>query len=339
MTAVSPSLRPGPALAWALPGAFVVVAAGTVLSMKVGATPLSWRELSDGLLRFSGSPADHVVRHVRLPRTLCGLIVGTCLGLAGTVAQGLTRNPLAGPDTLGVNAGAAAAMIAVMTAGVGSLAGYVWFGFIGGAVAGLTVYAIGGTGRGGATPVKLALAGAASSALLAGVTSAFVLLDRDLFARYRYWIIGSLARSDLPAVGQAVPFAVVGVLLAVVLVRRLDAVALGEDASRGLGARPGLTRGLGLVAIVVLAGTATALAGPVVFVGLVAPHAARALVGTAHRWVLPLSALLAAGLVLLADVVGRVVIAPEEVHIGVTAALLGGPVFLYLVRTRTVAAL
>ncbi|MEQ3550312.1 iron ABC transporter permease [Pseudonocardia nematodicida] len=325
---------------WALPAATVVVLAGVVLSMKVGARPLAWSELADGLLRFSATQSDIVVRHVRLPRTIAGLIAGACLGIAGAVAQGITRNPLAGPGTLGVNAGAAGAMIAVISlAGVGSLTGYVWFGFAGGALAALLVYAIGGSGRDGVTPVKLALAGAATSALITAVTSAFVLLDRDLFARYRFWVIGSLARADLPTVGQAVPFAVAGVVLAVLLVRRLDAVALGEDASRSLGARPGLTRGTGLAAVVVLAGTATAVAGPVAFVGLVAPHAARALVGIAHHRVLPLSALLAAGLVLLADVAGRVVVAPEEVHIGVTAALLGGPVFLYLVRTRTVAAL
>ncbi|WP_226350413.1 iron ABC transporter permease [Pseudonocardia sp. ICBG601] len=333
------AVRVRSAAPWALPGAVAVVLVATVLSMKVGARPLTWSELSTGLLHFTGSRTDFVVRHVRLPRTLCGLLAGACLGLAGAVAQGITRNPLAGPDTLGINAGAAAAMIATMTAGVGSLTGYVWFGFLGGACAAVAVYAIGGSGRDGVTPVKLALAGAAVSALLTAVTSAFVLLDRDLFARYRYWVIGSLARADLATVGQALPFALVGVVLAVALVRRLDAVALGEDAARGLGARPGPTRVAGLVAVVVLAGTATALAGPVVFLGLVAPHAARALVGAAHRWVLPLSALLAAGVALLADVVGRVVIAPEEVHLGVTAALLGGPAFLYLVRTRRVAAL
>lgn len=333
-------LRPRAAAPWAVPTAVVLVVVATVLSMKVGARPLSWTELSDALLRFSGAQPDIVVRHVRLPRTLAGLIAGACLGLAGAVAQGVTRNPLAGPGTLGVNAGAAGAMIVVMSAaGVGSLTGHVWFGFLGGALAALAVYAIGGSGRDGVTPVKLAVAGAAVSALVTAATSAFVLLDRDLFARFRYWIIGSLARADLVTVGQAVPFAVAGVLLAVLLVRRLDAVALGEDTSRSLGARPGLTRGMGLVAVVVLAGTATAVAGPVAFVGLVAPHAARALVGTAHRWVLPASALLAAGLLLLADVAGRVVIAPEEVQIGVTAALVGGPVFLHLVRTLKVAVL
>ena len=325
---------------WALPAAVLLVAVAVVASLKVGARPLAWAELHAGLLHFSGTQSDIVVRHIRLPRTIAGLLAGICLGLAGAVAQGVTRNPLAGPGTLGVNAGAAGAMIAVIAlTGVGSLSGYVWFGFLGGAIAAAAVYAIGGSGRDGATPVKLALAGAAVSALIMAMTSAFVLLDRDLFARYRYWVIGSLARADLVTVGQAVPFAVAGVLLAVVLVRRLDAVALGDDTARSLGARPGVTRVTGLVAVVVLAGTATAVAGPVAFVGLVAPHAARLLVGTAHRWVLPLSALLCAAVVLLADVAGRVVLAPEEVQIGVTAALLGGPVFLYLVRTRKVATL
>lgn len=324
----------------ALPVAVAVLIGAVVLSLKIGSRPLGWTELHDGLLGFSGASSDIVVRHVRLPRTLAGLMAGCCLGLAGGIAQGLTRNPLAGPGTLGVNAGAAGAIIvAISLFGVGSLSGYVWFGFVGGALAALAVYAVGGAGRDGATPVKLAMAGAAVSALILSATSAVVLLDRELFVRYRYWIIGSLARADLATVAQAVPFAVTGVVLAVVLIRRLDAVALGEDAARSLGARPGATRVTGLVAVVALAGTATAVAGPVAFIGLVAPHAARALAGTAHRSVLPLSALLAAGLVLLADVAGRVVIAPEEVQIGVAAAVIGGPVFLHLVRVRKVAAL
>jgi iron complex transport system permease protein len=318
----------------------VLVAVTVVTSLKVGSRPLSWSELHAGLLHFGGRTTDIAVRHVRVPRTAAGLLAGTCLGLSGCIAQGVTRNPLAGPGTLGVNAGAAAAMIAAMSVtGVGALGGYVWFGFVGGALVTVAVYAIGGSGRDGATPVKLALAGAALSALVTSAVLAVVLLDRDLFVRYRYWIIGSLARADLETVIQAVPFAAVGLLLAVALVRRLDAVALGDETAQSLGARPGTTRVLGLAALVVLAGTATAVAGPVAFVGLVAPHAARAIVGTQHRLVLPLAALLAAGVVLLADVAGRVVIAPEEVQIGVTAAVVGGPFFLHLVRTRKVAAL
>ncbi|MBW0105196.1 iron ABC transporter permease [Pseudonocardia sp. KRD291] len=327
--------------AWGtLVASLAVLTGAAVLSLKVGGRPLSWAQLHDGLLGLSGTSSDIVVRHVRLPRTLAGLLAGCCLGLAGAIAQGLTRNPLAGPGTLGVNAGAAGAIIAgISLFGVGSLSGYVWFGLVGGALAAVAVYAVGGAGRDGATPVKLAMAGAAVSALILSATSAVVLLDRELFVRYRFWVIGSLARADLATVAQAVPFAVAGVVLAVVLVRRLDAVALGEDTGRSLGARPGATRVTGLVAVVALAGTATAVAGPVAFVGLVAPHAVRALAATAHRWVLPLSALLAAGLVLLADVAGRVVIAPEEVQIGVMAAIVGGPVFLHLVRVRRVAAL
>ncbi|MEJ2864433.1 FecCD family ABC transporter permease [Actinomycetospora flava] len=332
--------RTSPGAGTAITLAVVLVAVAGVASLKIGTRPLSWSELHGGLWHFGGRPPDIVVRHVRVPRTLAGLVAGACLGLAGCVAQGVTRNPLAGPGTLGVSAGAAGAMIAAMSlTGIGALGGYVWFGFAGGALATVAVYAIGTAGRDGATPIKLALAGAAVSALITSAVSAIVLLDRDLFVRYRYWILGSLARADLATVAQAVPFAVVGVVLAIALVRRLDAAALGDDTAHALGARPGTTRALGLAALVVLAGTATAVAGPVAFVGLVAPHAARALVGTAHRRVLVLAALLAAGVVLLADVLGRVVIAPEEVQIGVTAAVVGAPFFLHLVRTRKVAVL
>ncbi|MBC3193440.1 iron ABC transporter permease [Pseudonocardia sp. C8] len=324
----------------ALPCAVVVLVAATVLSLKVGGAAVSWRALADGLVRFSGTESDLVVRHVRLPRTLAGLAAGAALGVAGCVAQGLTRNPLAGPGTLGVNAGASFAIVAVMLAfGAEDLGAYVWAGFAGGAVAALAVYAIGATGRGGASPVKLAMAGAAVSALLLAMVNALVLLDHDLFARFRFWTIGSLTRADLATVGQAVPFLAAGLLVAVVLIRRLDALALGDDTARSLGARPTVVRVTGLVAVVVLAGTAVALAGPVAFVGLVAPHVARGLAGTAHRWVLPLSGLVAATVALLADVAGRVLIAPEEIQLGITAALVGGPFFLHLVRTRKVPAL
>lgn len=340
MTAVAARRRGRVAGPVALPAVALLLVAAVVASLKVGGTPMSWAALADGLLRFSGTESDLVVRHVRLSRTLAGVLAGAGLGVAGAIAQGLTRNPLAGPDTLGINAGAAFAIVVSMLGlGVASLGGYVWFAFVGGAVAAVAVYAIGATGRGGATPVKLAMAGAAVSALLVSMTWSVALLDHDLFARFRFWIIGSLARADLDTIGQALPFLAVGGLIAALLTRRLDALALGDETARTLGSRPTTVRVVGLIGTVLLAGTATALAGPLVFVGLVAPHAARLVVGTAHRWVLPLSAMLAAAVVLLADVVGRVVIAPEEVQIGVTVAILGGPVFLHLVRTRKVPAL
>jgi iron complex transport system permease protein len=318
----------------------VLALAGSVLlSLLVGAQPLTPAQLVAGLVEDTGRDSD-VVRHVRVPRTGAGLLAGAALGLAGAVLQGLTRNPLAGPGLLGVNAGAAlAAVFALALSGLGALGSYVWFCFAGAALAMAAVLAIGSAGRGGATPVTLAIAGAAVSALLFSLTSAVVLADPTLFARYRFWLVGSLTRADLTMIAQAVPFVLAGAVPALGLARRLDALALGDDIARAQGTRVALVRGLGLAAVVVLAGTATAIAGPIAFVGLVAPHIGRMLAGPAHRWVLTLAALTGAVVLLLADVVGRVVLRPEEVQVGVTAAVLGAPVFLYLVRRRRIPAL
>jgi iron complex transport system permease protein len=338
-TRSSPRRRPGVVLA-ALVTTGLAVCGTAVLSLLVGTEPISPAQVVAGLTDFTGRDADLIVRHVRLPRTASGLLAGAALGTAGAVLQGLTRNPLAGPGTLGVNAGAAlAAVLALALAGLAALGGYVWFCFAGAALAMAAVFAIGSAGRGGATPVKLALGGAAVSALLHSLTSAIVLLDHDLFARYRFWLVGSLTRADLVTVAQAVPFVAVGVVLALALARALDALTLGDEAARALGARLAVVRGLGLAAVVMLAGTATAVAGPVGFVGLVVPHAARLIAGHAHARVLPLSALLGALVLLLADVAGRVLLRPEEVQVGVTAAVLGAPVFLYLVSKRRIAQL
>jgi iron complex transport system permease protein len=352
LAAPRPTTRAGPAASHAAPrrrmGAAVAalgltavaVCGAGVLSLLVGNEPLTPAQVHAGLTDFAGRDSDLIVRHVRLPRTLAGLLAGAALGTAGAVLQGLTRNPLAGPGVLGVNAGASlAAVVALALAGLGSLGGFVWFCFAGAAVAMAAVFAIGSAGRGGATPVKLALAGAAVSALLHSLTSAIVLLDEDVFVRYRFWLVGSLTRADLATLGQAVPFVVAGTVLALALARPLDALTLGDDTARTLGTRLGLVRGLGLAAVVVLAGTATAVAGPIGFVGLVVPHVARLVAGSGHARVLPLAALLGALVLLLADVAGRVLLRPEEIQVGVTAAVLGAPVFLHLVSRRRIAQL
>jgi iron complex transport system permease protein len=310
------------------------------LSLLVGIQPITPADIVMALTAPAGHPSEAVVLHLRVPRTAAGLLAGAGLGLAGAVAQGLTRNPLAGPEVLGVNGGAAFAAVAGITVvGVGPIGGYVWFCFAGAGLALGAVLAIAVAGRDGATPVKIAMAGAAVSALLFSLTSAVVLRDHHLFERFRFWLVGSLTRADLPTVFQAVPFLAAGTVLALALARPLDAAALGDDAARSIGTRPALMRGLAITSIVVLGGTATAIAGPVGFVGLVVPHVARMLAGPAHVRVLPLSALLGALVLLLADVAGRVVLRPEEVQVGVTAAVLGAPVFLCLVRRRRVARL
>ncbi|WP_343942586.1 FecCD family ABC transporter permease, partial [Pseudonocardia zijingensis] len=247
-----------------LGGAGVVVTVAAGLSLLVGIQPITPADVAAAVTAPSGSPADAVVLHLRVPRTAAGLLAGAGLGLAGAVAQGLTRNPLAGPGVLGVNAGAAfAAVIVIAVAGVGSLGGYVWFCFAGAALALAAVLAIAAAGPGGATPVKIAMAGAAVSALLFSLTAGVVLRDHDVFERFRFWLVGSLTRADLATVSQAVPFVAAGTVLALALARPLDAAALGDDTARGIGARPALLRGLAVAAAVVLAGPATAVAGTV----------------------------------------------------------------------------
>ncbi|MDG4797782.1 iron chelate uptake ABC transporter family permease subunit [Micromonospora sp. WMMD1082] len=314
--------------------AALALLAVTVLSITVGAKPIPlpdvWQALTD---RDAAEYA--VVRQLRLPRTLLGLLAGTALGVAGAAMQALTRNPLADPGLLGINAGAAAA-IATATAlfGVGGGTGQVWFALLGAAAVTVGVYAVGG-GR-TATPARLALAGAALNAALYSYVSAVMLLDAAGLERLRFWTVGSLASADTATVLRVLPFIAAGLLVALASARPLNALALGDDAAQSLGARPALARTAVIVAITLLCGAATAACGPIVFVGLLVPHLVRALTGPDLRWMLPYCALLAPVLLLGSDVLGRVIGRPGELQVGLVTAVLGGPLFLWLVtRTRT----
>lgn len=318
--------------------ALVVLAGVSLASVLIGYQRLSVAEVYAAYAGFTGSDTDLVVRHLRVPRTLTGLAVGVALGVSGVLVQGITRNPLGDPGILGINAGAAlAAVVAISVLGVTALLGYVVFAFVGAAVAACAVYAVGSLGPDGAAPVKLALAGAALSALLGSVTSAIVLRDRASLDEYRFWIVGSLAGTDGTALLQALPFLAVGLVLAVALARPLNVVALGDELARSLGTRLWLVRGASALAVVLLAGTATAAAGPIGFVGVAVPHVARVIVGPDHRWVLAWSAVLAPLLLLVADMLGRVVARPEELQVGIVTALVGAPLFILIVRRRKVA--
>ncbi|XVU22631.1 FecCD family ABC transporter permease [Actinoplanes sp. CA-054009] len=287
-----------------------------------------------------GSDVQRIVEYLRVPRTLVGVLAGAALGVAGGLMQGLTRNALAGPEVLGANAGAALAVVAgISVFGVHTFGGWVWFAFAGAALAGTGVYALGSLGRGGATPVKLALSGAAASALLGGLTTAFTLLDITTFTAYRYWSVGALTSADASVIRAALPFLAAGALLAVASARALDALALGDDLARSLGQGLVVGRVTAALGAVVLTGTAVALAGPIAFVGLTAPHMARALAGPAHRWLLPYAAVLAPIVLLAADVLGRVVAAPRELQAGIVTAIAGAPFFIALVRRRRLAEL
>ncbi|NUT22510.1 MAG: iron chelate uptake ABC transporter family permease subunit [Hamadaea sp.] len=314
--------------------ALLVVAA--VLSLAVGARPMALSEVWSGLVD-PHSAAYPVVREMRLPRTLLGLEVGTALGLAGGVMQALTRNPLADPGLLGINAGASAAVVTGITVlGIGSLSGYVWFAFLGAAAVSVLVWAVGG-GR-TATPGRLALAGAAINAVLYAYVSAVQLLDTASLDAMRFWTVGSLAASGASATVFIAPFIAVGLIAVAVLARPLNALALGDDSARALGARPALVRAGSIVAITLLCGAATAACGPIVFVGLLVPHLVRPLTGPDMRWLLAVSALVAPFVLLSADVLGRVLARPAEVQVGIVTAVAGGAFFIWAVRrTRAVA--
>jgi iron complex transport system permease protein len=318
---------------------FLVVVA--FLSIAYGSKSIDLATVVGSFTDFDATDTDHlVIRDLRLPRTLLGLGVGMALGLAGAVMQGVTRNPLADPGIFGVEAGAALAVVtAIYVLGVGSLTGYVWFAFLGAGVAAVVVYGLGSLGRGGATPVKLALAGAAMAALLSSVTSAILIIDITTLDQFRFWAVGSLAGRDASVVRQVAPFLAVGVLLALCSARSLNALALGDDVARSLGQRVQAARAMSGLAVIVCSGAAVAAAGPIGFVGLTIPHVARAICGPDYRWILPWSLVLGPVLLLGADVIGRLVARPGELQVGIVTALVGAPFFIALVRRRKLAEL
>lgn len=312
----------------------------SVLSIAVGSQPIALHRVWGLVWAPDGSDQAIIVHDLRIPRTLLGLLVGAALGVAGGLMQALTRNPLADPGLLGISAGASAAIVtaAALLGPVEPLV-YIWFAFAGAALASVVVYGIGATGRSGATPVRLALAGIAVTFALTSYVQGVVLIDRAAFDEYRFWQVGSLVGHPASLTFQIAPFIVVGLLLAFALARALNALALGDETGRALGASPGRTRALGAVAITLLCGAATAAVGPILFVGLAIPHVARAITGPDQRWVLPFCAVLAPIMLLGADIVGRVVARPGEIGVGIVSALLGAPVFIAILRRRRIAQL
>ncbi|MFE0627638.1 FecCD family ABC transporter permease [Streptomyces sp. NPDC058864] len=315
-----------------------------VLSIGLGAVDIPPDQVVRAL--FGHPPSrlvDNIVWTVRVPRTVLGVTAGAALGLSGALMQALTRNPLADPGILGVSAGASfGIVVAIALFGLGSLYGTIWFAFAGALGTSVLVFLLGRTGRSGATPVKLALAGVAVTFLLFSLTNAIVLTDPDALDRYRFWSAGTLADQDGTVVRSILPFLAVGAVLALAAAPALNSLALGDDVAASLGRRLGLVRLQGVVAVMLLTGASVAVIGPVVFLGLVVPHVARVLaqyagIGPDHRWLLPLSAALAPCLLLTADILGRVVARPTEVQAGVLVAFIGGPFFIALVRRRKLA--
>lgn len=310
-----------------------------MLSLATGARAIPLENVWTALVDFDPNATEHrIIWDLRMPRTVVGLMVGAALGLAGAVLQGATRNPLADPSILGIHAGASLAVVlGVAVLGMTQLSTYAWMAFAGAGAAMLVVYSVASLGREGATPVKLALAGAAITAVLHSIINAILLTSPRTLDEIRFWQVGSLSGRSMDIALQVAPFLTVGMILAFATARLLDGLSMGDDVARALGQRIGLARGMAGLAAVILAGASTAAAGPIAFVGLTVPHVARAITGTGYRWILPYSMLLAPILLLGADVLGRVIAPPGEVQVGIVTAFLGAPFFIALVRRRKLA--
>ncbi|MFD8468958.1 FecCD family ABC transporter permease [Streptomyces cyaneofuscatus] len=314
-----------------LTAGLLLLALAVAGGLAVGAQPVPPAEVLAALFD-PDAPHASLVREVRVPRTLLAVTAGAALGLAGAVMQGMTRNPLADPGILGVNTGAACAVVAAtVLLGTRSLQAVVWWALLGAAVAVVVVYLLGGRGAGRGTPEGLVLAGVAVTAVLGAVVSGLGVLDADAYGTLRIWSVGTLSGRELPVLWEVLPFLLAGAVLALTVAPALNAFALGDEAGRALGVAPGRVRLLGTLATVLLSGAATAAIGPVGFIGLVAPHVARLLTGPDHRRLMPYAVLIGAGLLLVADIVGRVIARPAEIQVGIVTAFVGAPVLIWLI--------
>lgn len=313
-----------------------LLAVTMLLSIAFGAADIAPKDVWAALFAFDSSSTNHlIIRTLRIPRAAVACLVGAALGVAGATMQGLTRNPLADPGILGINTGAALGVVlAVFFLNIDSLTLYALFALLGATATAIAVYLLGSIGQGGPTPFKLTIAGAVMTALLSSVTTGVLILNQRTLEEVRFWLAGSVAGRDLKLLLQVSPYLLVGLVLAFALGRQITTISLGEDVARGLGQRTGWVKGLSALSVVMLAGGSVAVAGPIGFVGLVIPHAVRFLVGVDYRWILPYAALIGAAFLILSDVAARLLLRPLELPVGVMTALIGGPVFVYLVRWR-----
>ena len=305
-----------------------------LVSISWGAADISLSEIYRSFAAFDGSTNHLIIRTVRLPRSLIAIVIGAALAVAGAIMQGLTLNPLASPGILGVNAGAALAVVLV-TFLMGSVSSdvYIWFAFAGAAITALSVYLLGSLGRGGTTPVNLTIAGAALTAFMSSITSGILILSQRTLEEIRFWLAGSVASRDLSLLSQVLPYIGIGLILGLALSKQITILSLGEDIARSLGQSTAVIKILAAISIILLAGGSVAIAGPIGFVGLIVPNTVRIFVSIDYRWILPYSAILGAIVVLTADICGRLIIQPSELPVGLMMPLIGAPFFIYLIKS------
>lgn len=304
-----------------------------IASLALGTRYVKLTEVVDALVNTENSAFAALVVRERIPRTVFSLLAGAALGVSGAIMQAITRNPVADPSILGVNTGASLFVVCgIAFFRISTASQYIWFALAGAAVTAIFVYGIGSLGYGGATPIKLTLAGAATSAALSSLVSAVILPRTEVMNSFRFWQVGSVSGATWEGIVSVLPFLITGIAIAVLTTPALNAMALGDDIATGLGVRTGMIRIIGAFAGVLLCGATTALAGPIGFVGLMIPHTIRLLCGPDLRMLVPLSAAGGAMLLTISDIVGRLIGNPGELESGIITAFFGAPILIIVAR-------
>ncbi|CAN7336893.1 iron ABC transporter permease [Peribacillus frigoritolerans] len=302
-------------------------------SIVYGYTDTTWKMAIDAFTDFNGTNEHIVIQSVRLPRALIASAIGASLAISGVLMQTLTKNPLASPDIFGVNAGAGLAVVTGVTVfGISNLQVFTWLSFLGAAIAAISIFMIGSMGRGGLTPMKLTLAGAAMTAMVASLTQGLLVSNEALLEQVLFWLAGSVSGRSLDNLVAVLPYLAVGWGLALIMSGKMNVLSMGEDVAKGLGLNIVFLKLVLGLAIILLAGGSVAVAGPIGFIGIVVPHLTRSIVGIDHRWLIPFSGLFGAVLLIAADVISRYILMPREVPVGVMTAIIGTPFFIYIAR-------
>lgn len=318
----------------------VLLVLGIIASFMFGARSLTLQEVIDGLMKHQGEIYETSVVQKRVIRTIFALCCGAALGIAGVLMQSVTRNPIADPSILGVNTGAALFVVCGMAFfQINTASQYIWFALAGALLTAIFVFGIGSLGRGGATPLKLVLAGAATSAAFSSLVTAVMIPRSYVMDQFRFWQVGSVGAGTWDSLVLLLPFLLSGVLIAVITAPALNALALGEEMATGLGVKTSLLRVVAAFAGVILCGATTAVAGPIGFVGLLATHVIRMLLGPDLRYLIPMSALSGAVILTVSDVIGRLIGRPGELEVGVLTAFLGAPLLIILTMKAKVRSL
>lgn len=318
----------------------ILLGACMIASLAFGAKQIEFDEVIYVLFHIEDTSFAALVVRERIPRTVFCLIAGAALGVSGAIMQAITRNPIADPSILGVNTGASLfVVIGIAYFQISSANQYIWLALLGAAITSVFVYGIASIGHGGTTPIKLALAGAATSAALSSLISALILPRTDVMNAYRFWQVGSVSGATWTGIKAVLPFIIVGLLISFVCIPALDILALGDEVATGLGVNTGIIRIFGAIAGVLLCGAVTALAGPIGFVGLMIPHTIRLLVGPNMRRIIPMSAIGGSILLIVSDIIGRLIGSPSELEVGIITAFLGAPILIFIARKAKVRAI